>query len=115
VAQVRYFLSRLGLRSVQEAIGRTDLLYANPNPLNAKAKTLEFERVLRNALTLYPDTNIHGGSVKQDFELEKRLDYKIIAAASELLRTGKGKIVFEHEIHNTMRTFGTTLSYEIAS
>ena len=113
--EVRYFLSRLGLRSVQEAIGRTDLLYASPNPLNAKAQSLEFERVLRNAQHMYPDFSVHGGSVKQDFELEKRLDYKVIEKAKEVLDTGKGRVEFSHAIHNVDRTFGATLSYEIAT
>lgn len=34
--EVRYFLARLGLRTLSEAVGRTDLLYANPNPVNKK-------------------------------------------------------------------------------
>lgn len=45
--EVRYFLAKLGLRTVQEAIGRTDLLYACPNPMNTKAKLLVFEPLLR--------------------------------------------------------------------
>jgi glutamate synthase (NADPH/NADH) len=62
---VRYFLSKLGLRRLQEAIGRTDLLYANPNPMNKKATMLEFGSILLNASVLYPDVEILGGSLKQ--------------------------------------------------
>jgi hypothetical protein len=35
-----------------------------------------------------PDTNIVGGSVRQDFDLDLRLDYTILKA-----RVGGGKIV----------------------
>lgn len=70
---VRLILSKLGLRSFQEAVGRTDLLYASPNPLSKKASLLEFEAVLRNASGMYPGISIVGGSVKQDFKLESRL------------------------------------------
>lgn len=128
---MRYFLAKLGLRTLQEAIGRTDLLYASPNPVNGKAKLLEFEKLLRNALSMYPDTDIRGGSMQQDFALEKRLDYKVlhsarmslsmpslllqvIEAAKTVLETGKGQVTFESQITNNSRTFGATLSYEIS-
>lgn len=75
VFQVRYFLAKLGLRNLQEAIGRTDLLYANPNPLNSKAVMLEFEPLLRNANHLYPEAdNRPAGTIKQDFGIDKRLE-----------------------------------------
>lgn len=63
--EVRYFLSKLGLKSLTEAVGRVDLLYAAPNPVNKKATQLEFGSILTNASLLYPDVNIKGGSVKQ--------------------------------------------------
>jgi hypothetical protein len=62
---VRYFLAKLGLRKLSEAVGRVDLLYANPNPVNKKATMLEFGSILLNTSTLYPGVNISGGSVKQ--------------------------------------------------
>lgn len=71
--ETRKILASLGLRSYQEAVGRTDLLYASPNPVNKKATLLEFEPILRNALHGYPNINIIGGSVKQEFKFENRL------------------------------------------
>lgn len=71
--ETRKILAKIGLRTYQEAVGRTDLLYASPNPLNKKATLLEFEPILRNALLMYPNVNIVGGSIKQDFKFESRL------------------------------------------
>ena len=112
--EVRYFLSRLGLRSVQEAIGRTDLLYANPNPVNKKATLLEFGTILLNAALLFPTVDIRGGSLKQDFKLEERMDNAVIASAREIIDSGTGSIRLSYTISNYDRAFGATLSYEIS-
>ncbi|VDM70938.1 unnamed protein product, partial [Strongylus vulgaris] len=50
--EVRYFLSRLGLRTLSEAIGRTDLLYASRNPVNKK--TVELGELEREILKYLP-------------------------------------------------------------
>jgi hypothetical protein len=62
---VRYYLAKLGIRKLSDAIGRVDLLYANPNPVNKKATMLEFGSILLNASLLYPTVDIRGGVVKQ--------------------------------------------------
>lgn len=44
--EVRYFLGKLGLRTLSEAVGRVDLLYANPNPINKKVcKKKSFKKI----------------------------------------------------------------------
>ena len=53
-------------------IGRSDKLTAG-EPLHDKAALLEYEPVLECANKLRPGTNTVGGSVKQDFELDKRI------------------------------------------
>lgn len=65
--EVRYFLSKLGLRKMSEAIGRVDLLYANPNPINSKATHLEFAQILHKVSLQFPQINTKGGSTKQVF------------------------------------------------
>lgn len=54
-------------------IGCTELLKFSPDPENHKAGLLNFSLILKNALTIRPNTNILGGSVKQIFDLDKRL------------------------------------------
>jgi len=70
---IRGIMSQLGFRTFQEMIGRTDRLRFSPTSLVGKAKLLDFEPVLRNALELRPGVNIHAGSVAQDFCLDERL------------------------------------------
>ncbi len=51
---------------------------------------LDFSAILENALSMRPDTNIVGGSVRQDFDLDLRLDYTILKA-----RVGTEKYVLQ--------------------
>jgi glutamate synthase (NADPH/NADH) len=112
--EVRGYLSRMGLRSVQEAVGRTDLLIAHPDPVNKKALLLNCEPILRNSLLHYPGTNIVAGTVKQDFQLEKRMDYQILKNAKAVIDGTAEKVELELDISNEDRSFGATLSYYIS-
>ncbi|EEC08241.1 ferredoxin-glutamate synthase, putative [Ixodes scapularis] len=112
--QVRSHLAKLGLRSLQEAVGRTDLLKVFPNAANPKAALLNYEPILLNALSLRPGTNIRGGSVAQDFELGKRMDNLLIKQAKAVLEGRSKEVTLHMDITNEDRAFATTLSYHIA-
>lgn len=114
---IRLELSKLGFRSLQEVIGRTDLLRFSPDPANPKVNYLNFNSILCNALTLRPNTQILGGSMKQDYELENRLDNELISKAANVLngQLTKGEpLIIEMRITNKDRAFASTLSYYIA-
>ena len=66
-------MARLGFRTFQEMIGRTEKLHFKPKDGNHKAAQLNFDRVLENALKIHPGVNIVGGSVAQDFGIESKL------------------------------------------
>lgn len=66
-------MAKLGFRRFQDLVGRTDCLKFSPDVENSKAGLLDFGKILTNALTMRPGTNILGGSVNQVFNLEKRL------------------------------------------
>jgi glutamate synthase (NADPH/NADH) len=66
-------MSKMGFRTFQEMVGRTDKLRFAPNPDNPKAATLNFDRILKNALDIRPNTNIVGGSVQQTFDTTPRI------------------------------------------
>lgn len=111
---IRGHMARLGIRKFQDLIGRTDLLRPvdqNPNP---KAGYLDFSLILKHALHLRPGVNIRGGSDSQDFQLEKRLENKLIEAAQPVLNKEKESVELTMNITNEDRAFGSTLSYHIA-
>lgn len=63
-------MASLGIRKFQDLIGRTDLLRAYENTNNPKAKLLNFNLILKNALHMRPGVNIVGGSEKQVCEVK---------------------------------------------
>lgn len=118
-SQVRSHMASLGIRKFQDLIGRTDLLKVRDDISIEKARTLNLSNILRCALDLRPGVNIKGGTVKQDFQLENRLDNKLILLADSVLR-GDHSTLCRHRvdiamnINNECRAFGTTLSYHVA-
>lgn len=126
--EIREEMAKLGVRKFQELIGETGFLKVRPNEINPKANMLDFSGILCNALTIRPGTNIVGGSIKQNFELEKRKDNQIIEQSSKLIEqiaqlkqsdqpidyTKIEPVKIEMKIVNQDRAFATTLSYEIA-
>jgi len=111
--QIRGFLARLGCRSWQEAVGRTEFLKQREG-LNKKSSTLNFEKILKNALEMRPGAEIVGGSVGQDFELEKRLDGELIKLCQDVIDGKAKKADITMVIRNEQRTFGATLSNKIS-
>lgn len=101
------------MKTYQELIGRTDLLKASENGL-PKAQTLNLNLILQNALHLRPGVNIKGGSVHQDFQLENRLDVKLIELSKDVIEGKKKKVDIEMNINNECRAFTSTLSYHIS-
>uniref|UniRef100_A0A915C1J2 glutamate synthase (NADH) n=1 Tax=Parascaris univalens TaxID=6257 RepID=A0A915C1J2_PARUN len=112
--EVRYFLAKLGLRKLQDAVGRVDLLYANPNPLNKKATMLEFGYILRHAQHMFPNHDIRGGTITQTIEISD-LEKEIIDEAKEVFsEEGAHKHIKQKLIRNVDRAVGTRLSYLIS-
>lgn len=113
---IRMELSKLGFRRLQDIVGRTDLLKFSPDPTNPKVALLNFDAILCNAQSLRPNTQILGGSVKQDFQLDKRLDNQLIREAQAIINDAKNSkpVTISMRIRNTDRAFASTLSYHIA-
>ena len=106
-------MASLGVRKFQDLIGRTDFLRPS-SKLSPKAGTLDLSLLLQDALALRPGTNIIGGSVKQDFQLEKRADNELINRIQPIFNGSEDNVTLKMRINNEERAFGSTLSYHIA-
>jgi glutamate synthase (NADPH/NADH) len=111
--EVRQLMAKLGVRTYQELIGRTDLLTVNESG-SAKAKMLNLNLILQNALHMRPGVNIKGGSEVQDFQLENRLDNLLIEKSKGILDGTEKSVDIEMKITNECRAFTSTLSYHIS-
>ncbi|XP_018496829.1 glutamate synthase 1 [NADH], chloroplastic [Galendromus occidentalis] len=114
--EVRKHLAKMGLTSLQEAIGRTDLLKIYDGPdRNARGAYLDLSPVLLSAVSLRPGTNIKGGSIRQDFGLGKRMDNLLIKQTQAVIDGRSKEATIHMDITNEDRAFATTLAYHIAA
>ena len=113
VAQdLRGIMAELGVRTVNEMVGRVDLLKTDDAIDHWKADGLDLSPMLEPAKVIYEGTEFYK-TQDQDHGLEKALDNELIRLAKPALETGE-KIYIEHEIININRVVGTMLSNEVA-
>ena len=107
--EVREYLADLGFRTLDDIIGRSDLLETNKAIDFWKTKNLDF-----SAIFAFPkDKSLPiKCSVGQDHNIDKAYDQKLIKLADNALRTGE-KVKLELDISNVDRTVGTILSNKV--
>jgi len=110
--EARVLMAQLGVRKLNELIGRTELLDLRKGIEHWKARGLDFSRVF--AMPQMPAEVSRFKSEVQNHGLEKALDNRLIELARPALERGE-KVAIETPIRNINRTVGTMLSYEIAS
>ena len=109
--EVRELLAQLGLRTLNEAIGRVDYLEMKDAVEHWKARGLDFTSILYSPPV--PGRVARRCITKQDHGLDRALDYKLIDHAAEAIETGT-PVEFKLPIRNVHRTVGAMLSGEIA-
>ena len=110
--ELREYMAKLGIRTVDELIGRTDLLYQRKDFSFARANELDLSRIINNP---YVDEPLRGYYEKNvyNFELEKTIDQKILLQKlSSAVRSGQ-KRSLEIDVKNTDRALGAQLGAEI--
>ena len=110
--EARQIMATLGFKTVNEMIGRVDVLETDRALEHWKASGLDLSAILSPAEIVHPGTEVYR-TIDQDHGLEKALDNKLIELAQPAIRDGK-KVNIELPIVNTNRVVGTMLSNEIA-
>jgi glutamate synthase domain-containing protein 2/glutamate synthase domain-containing protein 1/glutamate synthase domain-containing protein 3 len=109
--EARQIMAELGVRTINELIGRADLLDTKKGIEHWKARGLDFSRIFYQ-----PDVPAEVARYnveKQDHGLERALDHRLIELAQPALERGE-KVSIDMPIRNINRTVGTMLSGEIA-
>jgi glutamate synthase domain-containing protein 2/glutamate synthase domain-containing protein 1/glutamate synthase domain-containing protein 3 len=109
--QVRQYMAQLGFRTVDEMVGRVDLLDAEEAVEHWKARGLDFSAILYNPPV--PSRVARRCVQSQDHGLEQALDHKILGQVHHALDT-LSSVEVKFPIRNVHRTVGTMLSGEIA-
>jgi glutamate synthase (NADPH/NADH) len=110
--EVRTIMASLGIRTINEMVGRTDLLHVNDSLRNPKTLNLDLSPILTPAHKLRPGAATHNVR-KQEHIISTRLDYTFIDQAVDSLETKK-RVLLHANVRNTDRTVGTTLSYHVS-
>ena len=110
--EMREYMARLGVRSVDELVGRSDLLVPNKNVTNAFAGEIDVSRILdcvsaKRVRIEYDKKKVY------DFELEKTLDEKLLYKKFGKALESKKTMSLDVNVKNTDRTFGTIFGSRI--
>ncbi len=108
--ELREYMAKLGVKTVDELVGRTDLLVAKEGVTSGRAKSVDLSKILDNPFYEKMDYN---HKKVYDFELEKTADEKILLKKlGSALESGQKRSI-EVDVSNTDRTFGTIFGAEI--
>ena len=108
--EVREYLAALGFRTLDEAIGRVDLLDAEQAIGHWKAAGLDISPVLHRP-GLPAGAALHN-TTSQDHGIDRALDNTLIQLAEGALADGS-PVTLDLPVRNVNRTVGTMLGYEV--
>ena len=108
--ELREIMAALGIKTIDEMIGRTDLLEINSAIVPWKAKDIDYSKIL------YKPQSLKSVGVRyekmQEHQIEKILDKKLIELSQQALE-GSGSANINLKIKNSDRTTGAMLSGEV--
>ncbi|MBU2915454.1 glutamate synthase large subunit [Reichenbachiella agariperforans] len=109
---LREVMAELGVKSVDELIGRTDLLTFDRSLAAEHAGNIDLEALLQNPFHSAED-GLSCKTENQDHELDIVIDNTLIKDAAPAL-DNKEKVKLEYPINNQNRTTGAMLSGQLA-
>ena len=106
--QLREIMAKLGVRTVDELVGRTDLIRPRQQRITHRADTIDLGGILSDLpATHYCEAD------KYNFELEKTLDVSVLLPAFEASFRKKKPHTESIRVSSVNRTLGTILGSEI--
>lgn len=111
--EMREIMSQLGFRTVNQMVGRSDVLEVDKEVAwqNEKLENIDLSLLLRPAADLRPEAAQYCVQ-KQDHGLDMALDQKLIALSKSALEKSI-PVYIETPIINVNRAVGTMLSHEV--
>ncbi|MGM9521612.1 MAG: glutamate synthase large subunit [Oscillospiraceae bacterium] len=106
--ELREIMASLGIRTVNELVGRSDLLRVREKQVTHRAASVDMSAVLKSD---YSVPQHFEPEAVYDFELEKTPDVKVLL--KELDLSSNRKAAIDVNVSNTDRAFGTIFGSEI--
>ena len=108
--ELREYMAKLGVRTIDELVGRTDLLHVKPSAAGSRAAKMNLDCILHNPAIA--NSNVHFVPADTyDFHLENTLDMKVLMKKFKL--GSKAPQSVRLEVSNTDRALGAIFGSEI--
>jgi glutamate synthase (NADPH/NADH) large chain/glutamate synthase (ferredoxin) len=111
--EVREIMARLGFRTIDEMVGRTQCLRQKQIPGHPKANTLNLSRMITDVVKDDPTAIRYATRDRNDPEHDQPLDDIILQDAEESIRDAK-PVKLSYKVDNTNRSLATKVSGEVA-
>ncbi|MEA4893264.1 MAG: glutamate synthase large subunit [Peptococcaceae bacterium] len=109
--ELREFMARLGVRTINELVGRTDLIRVKEDL--AREAGLDFSAILANDFPGCEKDKVYDPAAAYNYELEKTIDQRIfLKKLKKTLETGR-PAALDIAVTNVDRTLGTIFGAEI--
>ena len=110
--ELREYMAKLGIRTVDELVGRTDLLKKKDDIENPRARKVDLSNILENQ---YAGEHFRGYENKQeyDFKLEETQDERVLLKKLKSALANGQKKSLQIDVSNVDRALGTILGSEI--
>ena len=110
--ELREYMAKLGCRTIDEMVGRSDLLKVRED-LSDREKEIDLTKILNNPFAEPTENVTFDPKHVYDFELEKTKDETVLLKQLATALEKKQKRSLDVEVTNTDRSFGTIFGSEI--
>ena len=111
--ELREYMARLGVHTVEEMVGHTEFLKASDNIEEPHKGKVDLSAILYNPYKGGNQKVTFDPKAEYNFELEKTLDEKVLLKKCRNAILSKEKTEVSVEVTNTDRAFGTLLGAEV--
>ncbi|MCI8388925.1 MAG: glutamate synthase large subunit [Clostridiales bacterium] len=107
--ELREIMAKLGVHTIDELVGRTDLIRPREKRITKRADTIDLTKIIGDV----NETQHYNPADVFDFELDKTLDEQILLPEFDSYFKKKKAHQLSIKVSSTNRTFGTILGSEI--
>ena len=111
-AELREYMAKLGCKTIDEMVGRSDLLKVRED-LSGREKEIDLSKILNNPFADQKKKVIFDPKQVYDFELEKSKDITVLLKQLGPALEKQQRRSIDVEVTNTDRSFGTIFGSEI--
>ncbi|BCN29999.1 glutamate synthase large subunit [Anaeromicropila herbilytica] len=111
--ELREYMAKLGVKTVDELVGRTDLLKVKDEFNDERATKIDMSAILNNPFAEAKEQYRFDPKQIYDFELENTIDEKVFLKKLKSAIANKQKKTIDVEVTNIDRSLGTILGSEI--